>query len=883
MSNDLIQKNAELGRFLFCERYTLQPVKNAMYIEEGQDLKRGAVVDVNGVLVGTNSLMPYAVLENDCDTRAKGAFASVFVKGEFNIDKLFFADGLSKNDLDNIVYNGSGIGLVIKPYEYAEDFIPLMAPSKSNPLMTKEETASMINDAVSEVTLDPSAVALGNVHLLDEATEFSADAGVLVDSGTAGPKFMEASKLLELTAQNALAGNVAPEFIPSSEPNPTTTIAGYPYIYNGSLYVAKEDGYQGAWDGSKFDSVNLPDVFLQKNFADVERNKFVGSGNPILVKSTLGYKVVADGTEAVDNNYKLNTYDVDGLESVIIEVRIGESAYVGFYDNTDTLLVAYQGNSSAGINFKRTLDVPVGAVTMKVSIGIATTDYYFVGNSKSFLSRIENSVNDTESRQNIRQGLRDALYLTDVRRYSAVDSNGDYFYSEYYQVSVLSLQPCVHEIFVTARITEGRFIVFKDANGVVTGYREGATTTIGSRLPTLYNEKISVPEGSAIVEISHNTTAPFDVFSDSGEAIRLYSLNENYGVPRLLETLVGKTVRTNGNIESVASYNTAIYNVSGCKKFHVFGKIGANTCILFKNRAGGIVSYIGGNLTPNVYVHNFDTDVDVPSSAFTMLIGYGNNVPFRVSNATADKEVSAVSDKLNLAGKKVVFIGSSTTEGYGTTDGQNYVNIFANLTGCSVLNLGVASTCVANNTTNGLGSQRFVTRATSANLSDADLVVVQIASNDMSYDSKAIGPHFKETTITPSGNVGNKEIGAITDTDTFAGALHNLISTIQTNVPANTPVIVMTPHHVGQNVSTNPKSTQCNSHGDFITDFVDAIKDICSFYAVPVLDIYSMGSISKLTTNFAGLFVDGVHFNNDGHKWLAKLLVRFVKNNVVFL
>lgn len=122
--NELTQKNAELGRFLFCERYTLQPVKNSLFIAEGQNLKRGAVVDVNGVLVGTNSLMPYAVLENDCDTRAKGAFASVFVKGEFNFDKLFFAEGLSKNDLDNIVYSGSGIGLVIKPYSFSSGFVP---------------------------------------------------------------------------------------------------------------------------------------------------------------------------------------------------------------------------------------------------------------------------------------------------------------------------------------------------------------------------------------------------------------------------------------------------------------------------------------------------------------------------------------------------------------------------------------------------------------------------------------------------------------------------------------------------------------------------------------------------------------------------------------
>jgi surface protein len=147
MSNELIQKNAELGKFLFCERYTLQPVKNALYIAEGQDLKRGAVVDVNGVLVGTNSLMPYAVLENDCDTRAKGAFASVFVKGEFNIDKLFFADGLSKNDLDNIVYNGSGTGLVFKPYNYDTGFAPVMVPtgtSEENPLMNAADTERLI-------------------------------------------------------------------------------------------------------------------------------------------------------------------------------------------------------------------------------------------------------------------------------------------------------------------------------------------------------------------------------------------------------------------------------------------------------------------------------------------------------------------------------------------------------------------------------------------------------------------------------------------------------------------------------------------------------------------------------------------------------------------
>ena len=124
MFNDLIGKNKELGRFLFCERYTLPPVKNAMYIAEGQELKKGAVVDVNGYLIGTAGLQPYAVLEFDCDTRDGGKEASVFLMGEFNYDKLSFADGLSKDDMDNIVYNARKMGIIIKPYSFSLGFVP---------------------------------------------------------------------------------------------------------------------------------------------------------------------------------------------------------------------------------------------------------------------------------------------------------------------------------------------------------------------------------------------------------------------------------------------------------------------------------------------------------------------------------------------------------------------------------------------------------------------------------------------------------------------------------------------------------------------------------------------------------------------------------------
>lgn len=61
-----------------------------------------------------------------------------------------------------------------------------------------------MQDKIDEVTLDPSAVALGNVHLLDEVTELPADGVFLVDSKTDGPGHMPKDTLLDIMAKNTL-------------------------------------------------------------------------------------------------------------------------------------------------------------------------------------------------------------------------------------------------------------------------------------------------------------------------------------------------------------------------------------------------------------------------------------------------------------------------------------------------------------------------------------------------------------------------------------------------------------------------------------------------------------------------------------------------------
>jgi lysophospholipase L1-like esterase len=62
---------------------------------------------------------------------------------------------------------------------------------------------------------------------------------------------------------DTIFNNFAPPFIPSDKPNPTTTVAGQPYMYNGVLYTAKE-AYQGAWDSTKFIEVPMSSLTLSR-------------------------------------------------------------------------------------------------------------------------------------------------------------------------------------------------------------------------------------------------------------------------------------------------------------------------------------------------------------------------------------------------------------------------------------------------------------------------------------------------------------------------------------------------------------------------------------------------------------------------------------------
>lgn len=102
---------------------------------------------------------------------------------------------------------------------------------------------------------------LGNI-----ATDFASDDYIVIDGATNGSRKMKNDSLLKVTAQNALAGNVAKAFDPT-KPNDA---GGYAYyrndrvIYDGLYYKFKQNKTSGAWDSSKVDRIDLDDVFATK-------------------------------------------------------------------------------------------------------------------------------------------------------------------------------------------------------------------------------------------------------------------------------------------------------------------------------------------------------------------------------------------------------------------------------------------------------------------------------------------------------------------------------------------------------------------------------------------------------------------------------------------
>ncbi len=122
-------------------------------------------------------------------------------------------------------------------------------------------------------------------RIKDWATSITAfrTGDVIPVDGSVGTAKMSKDNLLRVTAENALAGNVAPAFDPT-KPNGSDGYAyhnGDPIVYLGHLYRFTADKTTGAWDDSKVKAVDLDEFILQ---AEALTNLENNSSNPFRAK-----------------------------------------------------------------------------------------------------------------------------------------------------------------------------------------------------------------------------------------------------------------------------------------------------------------------------------------------------------------------------------------------------------------------------------------------------------------------------------------------------------------------------------------------------------------------------------------------------------------------
>ncbi len=197
-------------------------------------------------------------------------------------------------------------------------------------------------------------------------------------------------------------------------------------------------------------------------------------------------------------------------------------------------------------------------------------------------------------------------------------------------------------------------------------------------------------------------------------------------------------------------------------------------------------------------------------------------------------------------------LGDSITAGYLTTKTYHQY-IQENLDIGVVNNYGIAGTEIC---TSGCFPNPFVSRYMNMDTA-GDVITVFGGVND-----------YKHNTIL--GTMDSRE------NSTFYGALHTICKGLYDSYP-NSKYGFFTPLRFYDIKSSNGELANLKSH-KFI-DYVNAIKEVCTYYSIPVLDLYTMAGLTPDVPKVrARQMPDGLHPNEEGHKVISSKIQSFLES-----
>ncbi len=219
---------------------------------------------------------------------------------------------------------------------------------------------------------------------------------------------------------------------------------------------------------------------------------------------------------------------------------------------------------------------------------------------------------------------------------------------------------------------------------------------------------------------------------------------------------------------------------------------------------------------------------------------------------------------MELNGKIIDFLGDSITEGVGVTDRANnrYDNRLKKMCELkAVHNYGIGGTRIAHQSTPSEKPRYdlcFCGRAYDLD-KDADIIVVFGGSNDYGHGDA------------PMGAIGDKTPA------TFCGAVWFLMNFLKTEY-ANKTIVFMTPaRRVGD--TEIPKRQEKQADAKPLVAYANVIEETAKQFDIPVLNLYeNLGIDPNIPEQRAKYTTDGLHFNDVGHEYIAKVLMDFLKS-----
>ena len=215
---------------------------------------------------------------------------------------------------------------------------------------------------------------------------------------------------------------------------------------------------------------------------------------------------------------------------------------------------------------------------------------------------------------------------------------------------------------------------------------------------------------------------------------------------------------------------------------------------------------------------------------------------------------------MDLAGKKIAFLGDSITEGCGTSSLEHtFWNVLGQKTGAQVFGYGIGGTRIAPQRvpSDPRADQDFIYRVDGM-IPDADVVVVFGGTNDFGHGDAPFGTRGDQTS------------------ETFCVALHVLFTKLYERYPA-AQLVVMTPTHRLSETDSVMNEFGVRRSGNLRT-YVQAIRDAAEDFAVPVLDLFRVSGIQPSVPALREAYMpDGLHPNDAGHAKIADKLIGFLQ------